>query len=176
MGSPVQLGSPLSPHEVQSSKIKLSRSPMSFGDLRQFREFEARSPTIGDLPNRDTGQLTVQYQKAFDTIVQKLKHLQNTSYNLLISCEKVANLVQERSEEEEFVIQVYGNDKKLFENYLNSVIVFAKEASKSISDTNLFSREQYKSQGNIKIHLVILNNDIDPCSFEDLLLINKDKF
>ena len=151
MASPVQItiSSPVSAFDP-SSKGKLSRSPMSFGDLKKYNEFESRSPTTAELRGKDVGQVLTHCQKAFDVIVQKMKHLQNTSYNLLISCDKVANLVQNRSTEEEFVIQVFGNDKKLFENYLNSLIAFVKETSKNVINPEVLTKEQYQSQGRLQ--------------------------
>jgi len=109
--SPLQTKSPLTPFDLHSAQER--------------RTLEARRGEEDLMDNAELFQVSAHYQSAFDTIGQKIKHLRTTANNFVNSCEKVLMNNEPRgSAEEKFLLQVYDNEKRLFENYLNSLANF----------------------------------------------------
>ncbi len=90
-----------------------------------------------------------QSQQAIEVIHQKMKHLQMTAHSFFNACDKLASMAQKKSNDEEFFIQVFGNDKKLFENYLTNLTNYVKDAYKGLSSRGS-NKEKAISSGNLE--------------------------
>ena len=90
-----------SSHEISSSK-----------DIGKENKME------GDKTTRQTRE---QLEGLLINIGQRFGYLKSSSKSLLMSSGKLMRLVIKKGGDDDFVLKVYENDKKAFENYMNAV-------------------------------------------------------
>jgi hypothetical protein len=90
-------------------------------DLRKD-ESDAEMNSQLNRARNDFDEVKKEYDTFVSTINLKLGHLKTSSRNLIISANKISKFIQPSTMEEELVIKVFENDKKVFDTYLNSLV------------------------------------------------------